>query len=87
MNQIILILPEIFLSITAFGVLLGEAFFPGKKRLWLVVATAALKVTLLYLILFFVWGGGTLGGILWDGTTCIRSDADSIRANLWYVNH
>ena len=52
-----LLLPEVFLSVLALGVLLGEAFFPSRGRLWLYIAVSGLVGVIAVLASFFFCGG------------------------------
>ncbi|MCB4757551.1 MAG: NADH-quinone oxidoreductase subunit N [Elusimicrobia bacterium] len=60
MKDLVLILPEIFVFFVGCVVLLGEAFFPRKSRLWLPVSIAGLVCVALFLFPFFstqsYWG-------------------------------
>jgi len=52
-QSLFLLAPEIFVSVLAFIVLLGEAFAPMRKKLWINLAIVGLDVVLLYFLLFF----------------------------------
>ena len=54
MAQSILLAPEIFLSVVALVVLVGEAFKPSLRRFWIHAAAAALVACLVHQVLFFV---------------------------------
>jgi len=56
MNHAFLIAPEIFLSVMALAVLLGEAFFPSIRRLWVNLSVIALVLCLGHQVLFFIEG-------------------------------
>ncbi len=54
MRQLGLLTPELFLSVLALLVLLGEAFLPVKRKFWIYVSIAGLLASFLYLSLFFL---------------------------------
>jgi NADH-quinone oxidoreductase subunit N len=56
MNQSILIAPEILLSLVGLAVLVGEAFAPQQRRLWVYVSIAALVACIVHQALFFAHG-------------------------------
>lgn len=56
MKQWVLLAPEIFLSVLALGVLVGEAFAPEKRKTWIHVGVAGLLIAGLHQILFFCNG-------------------------------
>ncbi|MCG3203558.1 MAG: NAD(P)H-quinone oxidoreductase subunit 2, chloroplastic [Elusimicrobia bacterium] len=53
MNQLVLLAPEIFLSVCALGILLGEAFFPNKSKQWFLFGLVALGLAGLHQGAFF----------------------------------
>lgn len=56
MKQLVLLAPEIFLSVLALAVLVGEAFWPQRNKLWISTGIAGLTLTWLYQVAFFVTG-------------------------------
>ena len=60
MNQLVLILPELFLSVAALAVLVGDAFLPNWRRAWIHVSVAALLAATAACVAFF-WQGAAVG--------------------------
>src|SRR4051812_3627023 len=56
MKQLILLAPEIFLSTLALAVLVGEAFWPQRNKLWLSTGVGGLTLVGLHQMAFFATG-------------------------------
>src|SRR5438552_3533279 len=56
MKQLIFLAPEIFLSTLALALLVGEAFAPRQKMLWIRIGLVGLGIVLLHQIAFFATG-------------------------------
>ncbi|MFN0118491.1 MAG: NADH-quinone oxidoreductase subunit N [Elusimicrobiota bacterium] len=72
MKQLILILPEIFLTIVALSLLLGEAFFPGKRRLWIHCGIFSLFVAGLHQLMFLFTGAVPLASVFGFEPSVVR---------------
>jgi NADH-quinone oxidoreductase subunit N len=62
MKQLILLFPEIFLSVVSLAILVGEAFYPKKRKTWLHVGFASLLICLIHQVSFFVLGASPWAG-------------------------
>lgn len=65
MKELVLLAPEVFLSILSLAILVGEAFYPRERRLWVYLGIGGLTLCLVHQILFFVYhaipGAAALG--------------------------
>jgi NADH-quinone oxidoreductase subunit N len=53
MKELVLIAPEVFLSVVALLLLVGEAFFPRERKLWAFVGIGSLALCLAHQVMFF----------------------------------
>lgn len=56
MKALVFLIPEIFLAGVAFVVMLGEAFWEGRDRLWIKLSAISLILTAVYFLSFFAGG-------------------------------
>ncbi len=79
MKQLVFLAPEIFLSTLALAVLLGEAFWPQQRKLWMSAGFLGLIVTGLHQLAFF--GTGIYPGAAALGFNPIATNGGWIQYN------